>query len=101
MNYLLCTLLFAHLQFNFSLLLFGDMLLLFRAGAIVLLLLLQSINTNHLFFAQKLITRSLLLLMYQSTLGEIFITVVEAAVLIFMNQIFRLFLARGTDNTFL
>lgn len=52
MNYRLCTLLLAHLQFNFRLFRFGDMLLLFGTGAFML----HCINTNHLFRAQLLIT---------------------------------------------
>lgn len=118
MNYRLCCtlvlLLAAHLQFNFRLfrLFGGDMLLLFGTGAF--LLLLHCINTNHLFRAQQLLITTagrllhLLLGRPEGRLGEAFITtVVERAISIFMNNLFRLFAAaattarRGTDNTFL
>lgn len=120
MNYRLCCtlvlVLAAHLQFNFRLfrLFGGDMLLLFGTGTFQLLL--HCINTNHLFRAQQLLITAgrllhLLLGRPEGRLGEAFITtVVERAISIFMNNLFRLFAGaaaattaarRGTDNTFL
>lgn len=101
MNYHLCTLLLAHLQFNFRLFLFGDMLLLSEVVAASMVLLVYGINTNHLFLAQKMITALLLhhLLRGAEWLRVAVITIAEAGISIFVNN-FVAFLARGTDTRF-